>query len=245
MIESIEASPEQEAAAGLKFRYYLNNDSSGPVVFIVHGRAGNHGVMWTFSKALQGLNPQAVIAPQAPLPDPIGGYSWWPVAQSDSGSADVQNSEEFLLAGLNLLEDFIFRACRLFSLEPLSLIGVGFSQGAGAISGLSLKNPLLFSRVVLLAGFVPGVSLRLKEESTQSFSRMEGDEVGAADDGALSLPRYFFAHGSRDKIIPLEKAERCVRRLQSLGAETTFHCEDIAHKVGTAGMKALSLWLTD
>ncbi|MDD2942126.1 MAG: hypothetical protein PHC51_04080 [bacterium] len=246
MIDSVEASPEQEAAAGLKFRYYLNNKSSGPVIFMVHGRAGNHGAMWTFSRALRGLQPKAIIAPQAPLSDPIGGYSWWPVELSASGTADVQSSEKLLLAGLDYLDSFIFRTCRLFSLEPCSLFGVGFSQGAGAISGLSIKNRLLFSRVALLAGFVPGVSLRMEEEVAKNVRQTGDGETTPASHRAPtlpSLPKYFFAHGSKDKIIPLEKAERCAKRLQSLGAETTFHIEDTAHKVGTGGLKALSHWL--
>ncbi len=81
MLKAREASEREIEETGLSHRVYLPEGAGEggqrhPVVLMVHGRAGNESVMWVFSKALEGIKP-IVVSPQAPLVDPIGGYSWW------------------------------------------------------------------------------------------------------------------------------------------------------------------------
>jgi len=209
MIKSLESDSELESRLGLKFKYHIGSDPTAPLAILVHGRAGNFNLMWTFSRCI----PETwnVIAPQAPLADPIGGFSWWNIEQSDRN--EIQQSRE-------LLERFVLAAKEHFQLEPNILAGMGFSQGAGLLSLFALNNSLDFSGLALLAGFV------IHSEGGQGANR----------------PRIFMAHGSKDQAVPLAKAEQGKLFLAEAGLDVNLVTDDVAHKVGTSGMRALRMF---
>jgi phospholipase/carboxylesterase len=206
------ADDPQSQALGLRHKYNLTADPAAPLIYLVHGRAGTFDVMWTFARCIpESFN---IIAPEAFLPDPVGGFSWWPV----DGSQNRQSIDD----GVNRLRTFIDSAEEHFALTPRTRIALGFSQGAGLLSCLLQKEPGLFSQVGLLAGFVI--------------------DCGGPQGGG-KLPRILMAHGSQDPVISLEKAKSGAELLRQYGAEIEFHEDDVTHKVGTAGMRALKSWL--
>ena len=77
----------------------------------------------------------------------------------------------------------------------------------------------------MLSGFLPGVLI---------------DEQQNRHDTAL--PHYFIAHGTADTTVPFHKAEQAKVALLRFGARVEFHSEHVAHKVGSAGIKALRAW---
>lgn len=206
-----EESTEARRELGLRHKYYLCGDRSAPLVFLIHGRAGTFDVMWAFRRCLpEHCN---IIAPQAPEPDELGGYSWWDV---NVGGASL----EAATPSLQLLQRFINASPAHYSLEPQAQIALGFSQGAGILSLLLQSGAHPLSGVALLAGFV----------------------IEAADASAPPRPRVFMAHGTNDDIIPVSRALRGKEFLEKRGFEVEFHEDAVGHKVGAPSMRHLTDW---
>lgn len=208
-----DASPEANAVCGLSHVFDLSADGAGTCVYLVHGRAGNRGVMWAFRRILpEGIS---IIAPEAPLADPIGGFSWWQIGEKEAMRAEREVS-------IRRLEAFIGQAEDLYGLRPARRVALGFSQGAAMLSLLMQRNCSLFSAVGLLSGFVVEDSVTL----------------------AGRLPSVFIFHGSNDETVTIDRAYRGRDYLMQKGAEVTFCEEPVGHKVGVAGMRALKDWIT-
>jgi phospholipase/carboxylesterase len=115
------------------------------------------------------------------------------------------------------LEEFIEAARARYAPQAQRIAAVGFSQGAGLLSVLLQRRPELFSRVGLLAGFVVP------------------QPQGRSLDG---LP-ILICHGSNDEVVPLAKIEDGAELLRTKGGEVQVVVDEVGHKVGSAGMRAM------
>jgi len=235
VLQSVEASAEEVARCGLQYRYHLSDNLSAPVVFLVHGRGGDSTLMWNFARAVRSIQP-TIIAPQAPVADEdVGGFSWWPVRKDPSPEHRKPEQRELgvreVIHATGLLETFISRVLVEQELKPGIVVGIGFSQGAGVLSGLSLRVPALFGGIASLAGFVPR-ALLWGENTVDMASFARG-----------RCPGYYFAHGTLDRVIPIDKARMCAQRLSELGARVDFVEDEVGHKVGIQGGRELASWV--
>lgn len=127
----------------MEHKVRISEDPSAPCVYLVHGRAGDASVMWTFKQAI----PEhfSIISPQGIVPDPIGGFSWWRIDQDSFGT------REYAVERLKL---FLSEVEGQYKIQPRKRIAIGFSQGAGLLSILLHRDPNCFDGVGLLSGFV-------------------------------------------------------------------------------------------
>ncbi len=103
-----------------------------------------------------------------------------------------------------------------------ALVLAGFSQGAAlALSAVALGT-VCPAAVVALAGILPAGDL----------------------DGLRTVP-IFWAHGTRDQVVPVDRARRDAERLRQAGASLTYCEADIGHKLGAECFEALRRWLAD
>ncbi len=51
------------------------------------------------------------------------------------------------------------------------------------------------------------------------------------------------AHGTRDEVISIERARRGAKLLENLGLPVTQVEDDVGHKIGVQGTRALRNWL--
>ena len=204
-----ECSPEALKALGLHHKIRLGSDPTAPLVFLVHGRAGNYDVMWAFRRCIP--ESFSIIAPQAPQADPVGGFSWWDIASSSAKEGGGSAASQVVA--------FVTAAEAFYGLTPRCRLACGFSQGAGTLSVVLQRNSL-FSGVALLAGFVV---------ETECFS------------GNPQIP-IFMAHGLVDEMVPIERARHGRDILEARGFSVEFVEDDVGHKIGTGGMRALSRW---
>jgi len=209
MLDSADGAEER---TGLRYRYLMASDPAAPIVYLVHGRAGNREVMWAFRRSLPEVC--TIIAPEAPLADPIGGYSWWLVEPG-------RNHQPEALGAADRLGAFIRSVESLHGLSPCLRLALGFSQGAGTLSVLTQREPLLFRGVGLLAGFV----IRLPDALP-----------------AETLPEILMAHGSADEVVPIADARAGYVHLRERGFPVEFVEDPVGHKVGTSGMRRLREW---
>jgi phospholipase/carboxylesterase len=209
---------EQENIVGLPFLYRAGRDRSAPLAVLLHGRAGTREVIWMFERHVP--PHAAVLSLQAPLaePAPLGGFSWWRL------DADEEERAEALRHAVERMTEAIERFIESHALQPMSRVALGFSQGAALISAALLSQRLRVDGAALLAGFVlepPGPP---------------------AVHGA---PKVFVAHGTRDEVISIERARRGAKLLESLGLPVTHIEDDVGHKIGVQGTRALKTWLHD
>jgi phospholipase/carboxylesterase len=210
------STADQEQFVGLPFLYRAGHDRTAPLAVLLHGRAGTREVIWMFERQVP--PGAAVLSLQAPLPEPppLGGFSWWRLdADEDERAEAVRHSIERMT---NAIERFL----ESHRLEPASRVALGFSQGAALISAALLSQRLRVDGAALLAGFVvepPGPP---------------------AVHGA---PKVFMAHGTRDEVISIERARRGAKLLENLGLPVTQVEDDVGHKIGVQGTRALRNWL--
>ena len=207
------ATDDAVATLGLRHKVRIT-DPSKPLIVLVHGRAGNFDVMWTFRRAVP--DDYSVLLPQAPLDDPIGGYSWWQVGEK--GKREDSPAQGAAAA----LQLFIERALSYYKLTPPNILGAGFSQGAALVSVLLQKPENPFIGAALLAGFV------LKQEAP----------VRGKTQSILVL------HGINDDIVPIEMAHLGATFLEELGYPVQFIQDPVGHKIGTGAVRALTSWIT-
>jgi len=211
------ADQKAVAACGLEHKYLFSSDLEAPLYLLVHGRAGTFEVMWTFRRSLpQGVN---ILSPQAPLSDPLGGFSWWDI-EARPGLDQLKRVPS------DCLFPFLDNAQRLYNLKPRHIVALGFSQGAGLLSMALQLEPSKFKALCILAGFV----IELPEIKEKLIGQ--------------SLPAVFMAHGSKDQAVPIERAYRGRDYLKSIGLSLEFVEDNVGHKVGSSGMRSLSSWLS-
>ena len=202
-----QSSAEAIKQTGLKHNISLSGDVTKPLVLLVHGKAGTCDVMKIFKSAFP--DNCNFILPQAPLLDPIGGFSWW-----------LENKEARYLEAGQQLVGFIDKSIDYYSLQPKKIIAAGFSQGGACLSVVSQIASEYLSALAMLASFYV--------------------EIG--DVKPNSYPDFFIAHGYADEDVPYSQAVELVSKLSLKKVKLNFVAENVGHKLGTAGMKALSSW---
>ena len=206
-------TPEATQKLGFIHSCHLSSDKKAPLVFLVHGRAGDVKVMWTFRRCIpEHFN---VIAVQAPFADPIGGFSWWDLQAPDSDEQRNKSIEQ--------LSKFVDDAPKYYGLKSSKTIALGFSQGAGMLSVVIQKSPTRFLGVGLLAGFV----IKLPKSATTQ---------GKTTD-------VFIAHGTNDDAVSIERGRAGADFLRQKKFEVHMVEDPVGHKVGTKGMRELKEWL--
>lgn len=207
-----EADIKAEETLGLKHKIRLG-DPTAPMIFLVHGRAGNFDVMWTFRRAIP--DHYTVIAPQAPLPDPIGGFSWWQV-----GSKGVRE-EGTAQAAAERLRLFLEKSIPYYGLTPSAILAAGFSQGAALLSVMLQRSDNPFEGVALLAGFV-----------------LRDNQAVRGDTSSVLI-----LHGTKDDVVPIEMARLGESHLVELGYAVEFVEDPVGHKIGAGSVRALTRWI--
>ncbi len=169
--------------------------------------------MWAFRRCVPA--GWRIVAPQAPLTDAAGGWSWWNVPRTEDFQREVD-------ASFALIDNFISHYESVEQLNPSSRVACGFSQGAAMLSVLLQREHRRMNGVGLLAGFV------LPSE---------------VESGFLPSAKVFVAHGTKDEIVSIEESRKGHARLEKLGFTVTRVEDDVGHKVGVQGIRSLSEWL--
>lgn len=205
---------EQRLVQELVFRVRapLTAAALSPVVLLLHGWTGDESSMWVFASRLP--RQSLLLAPRAPFPSPLGGYSWhaqqhlkWPWVD------DFNPALELLMAALN--------GKNFPNADFESFDVVGFSQGAALGIALALQSPARVRRLAGLSGFLP--------EGAQALARYR----------PLANKSVFLAHGSQDKLVPVEKARLAAQTLEEAGARVTYCEDEVGHKLSSGCYRAL------
>ena len=191
-------------------------DGPFPLILLLHGWTGDENAMWVFA----GRMPEEawVLAPRGLYPTPLGGFGWHPqLSTAWPSMADFQPAVEALLEWL--------RPANFPMVDFTRLTLVGFSQGAALAGAIALTNPDRVEALAGLSGFLP-----------EGAAALTG---GRPLDGKSA----FLAHGTRDELVPVERARQAVQLLQAAGAQVTYCEDDVGHKLSAACFRSLESFL--
>ena len=210
-----QSTQEEEEFVGLRFIHRVGTDRSGPLVILVHGRAGDAQVMWAFDRVIP--SQATVVSLEAFLEDPLGGFSWWYMESTEPVRPAIVRARDRLCYAIE-------RYIELENLRPSKRVALGFSQGAVLLSAALLTGKLPLEGLGILAG-VP----------------YEGEEPPVIK----GHTRVLIAHGTQDEVLIVDRARVGAERLRALGLDVTYVEEDVGHKVGVQGTRALKEWLAE
>lgn len=193
---------------------FIQGKEGHPVVFAFHGTGGDEHQMVPFSTR---------VAPDSHLITPRGD-----VLENGTALRFFRRFGEGVLD----VEDLKFRAGELANwfpeplekhgLDGLPKYGIGYSNGASILGGITLLYPGSFSKVVLLRPMVP-----FEPDSMPDLSGIS----------ALILA------SEEDDITPIAGARRLVEILRAAGAAVEFHVVPGGHALTQADVDAAKSFL--
>ena len=188
-------------------------DGSGPfpVILLLHGWTGDENSMWVFTSRLPANH--LLIAPRGLYPVSQGGYAWHTTHNG------WPNIAQFLPA-VEALNEWLVPA-RFPGADFSEMHLVGFSQGAALAYAFTLIHAERVASLSALSGFMP-----------------EATADGPADGRYKGLP-VFITHGTRDVLVPVERARQAAEFFDQAGAEVTYCEHDVGHKLSAACFRGL------
>ncbi|MEW6401919.1 MAG: alpha/beta fold hydrolase [Chloroflexota bacterium] len=185
------------------------------LMVLIHGWTGDENSMWVFTRGLP--SDYWIIAPRAPHVGEPSGYSWRPPQPGTFGRPSLETlkpASDSLLSLVDAYSSSVGVDAKQFDL-------MGFSQGAAMVNLMGMLHPKRIRKVAVLAGFVPSGM-----EDIIAKKPLEGKQI-------------FVAHGTKDEMVPVERAHVSIELLERAGAKVTY-CEDgVGHKVSVTCLRAL------
>ncbi len=191
------------------------------LLVLIHGWTGDENSMWVFTRNL----PEAywMIAPRAPHPGDPSGFSWRPAEEGTFGQPNLDMLKPAAEALIRLIDEYSASV----ELDAKTFDVMGFSQGAAVVSVVGMLYPQRVGKMAVLAGFVPqGI-----------------DSV--IDQKPLAGKNVFMAHGTKDQIVPVDRARTSAKLLEKAGAQVAYCEDDVAHKLSMNCLRSLENYLKD
>lgn len=188
-----------------------------PVILMLHGWTGDENSMWIFAERLP--KNALLIAPRGLYPAARGGFSW----VQDKGR--WPQLDDFKPAAQALWE---FVTAENFPAADLNrLYLAGFSMGAALAFSMTLLYPQRVGAAAALSGFLPDGVAALVEQQP------------------LKRKPVFLAHGSRDDLVPVERARQAVELLRQAGAQVDYCEDDVGHRLSVTCFRSLGMFFED
>ena len=206
-----------------------SEDPSPRLLLLLHGLTGDENSMWVFARDLPKY--YWMIAPRAPHAAEPFGYSWRTVhpgtLRPAQGGAFGRPSFEQLLPAAEALIRLVDEYRVSAGIEASVIDVMGFSQGAAMSSVLAFLYPERIRKIGILAGFVPSGF-----DAYTSSRPLDGKKI-------------FVAHGTKDEMVPVDRARDSMDVLQQAGAEITYCEDEEGHKVSLGCVRALRAYMED
>jgi phospholipase/carboxylesterase len=206
---------------------YSEEDSPHPVLVLLHPRGGNIKTCEDLCMrlALPGMIHVMPLAPYS-IENDRDSYEYWPRDISVSGNNEILEKAQELTAEWieNVIKDVVDRA----NGDASKVIIVGHSQG-GAMVYVALSHaPGMYLGGAALGGFLPR-----QNQDTFDFAPLAKENVA-----------LFVGHGSRDRVIELERAEYAVGKAEAAGVEVTKKIYPSEHNIPDEMVVDLAEWVS-
>jgi phospholipase/carboxylesterase len=189
------------------------------LLLLIHGLTGDENSMWVFTRDLP--KEYWMIAPRAPHTAEPFGYSWRTVQPGTFAKPTFEQLLPAAEALIRLVDQYQASA----GIESSEFDVMGFSQGAAMSSVLAFLYPQRIRKIGILSGFVPSGADQYIERRP-----LQGKKI-------------FVAHGTKDEMVPVDRARASMEILESAGAEITYCEDEVGHKVSLNCVRALRSYL--
>ena len=194
-----------------------------PTVLALHGWGASAHDLIGLAPVLHGGNA-LVLCPQGPLTFEIGqgyvGHGWFDLSQARPPSvADITRAADLVRA-------FLDGAQQRYPIDRRKIVPMGFSQGGVLAYELVLRDPGRFAGLVALSSWLPA-------ELAESIPHQPGNENFPA----------LVVHGTRDPMIPVERAQESRKRLGERAISVTYREYEMEHGIGPEALRDIVGWL--
>jgi len=200
---------------GFVHRFLPGEDDSSPTLLLLHGTGGNEEDLIPLGQEL---------APGAAILSPRGKVSEYGAPRFFRRLAEGVFDHEDLLFRTHELAEFVEAASEEYGFDPSKLIAVGYSNGANVAASMILLHPGLLRAAVLFRAMVP-----FEPEVTPDLSGMP----------------VFMAAGRRDRMIPLDNAQRLAEILGEAGADVDLRWRDTGHPLAYEEVGEAKEWVSN
>lgn len=186
-----------------------------PLILLLHGWTGDENVMWVFASRL----PKSawLAAPRGLFPALPGGYGWQPHRVGSWPAVDG------FLPAVTALQAFL-RVENFPSADLDHIHLIGFSQGAALSFAFAHYYPQRVASIAALSGFMPS---------------------GMQPPFPFAHIPVFWAHGTQDELVPIERARRAVQALQESQFQVDYCEHEVGHKLNAACFSGLQAFYRD
>jgi phospholipase/carboxylesterase len=200
-------------------------DGPFPTVFLLHGWGASAHDLIGLAPILHG-GRALVLCPQGPIalqPGPgMIGYGWFPL------SSGRPPDPAAIRAAQGLIERFIDDACKNYPVDRRKLVLAGFSQGGFMAYQIALADPARFAALLALSSWLPA----------------EFAEPIAPQPAHASL-QTLVIHGTKDPMVPIDRAYASRDALLRLTVPTVFREYEMGHEIRPEALRAIVDWLED
>lgn len=192
-----------------------------PTLVLLHGYGSNEADLIPLARE---LDPRLqIVSLRAPIPLGDQRFAWYPLDWSGetprARDADMLQARATLVAALNALPGTLD--------TPDTVFLLGFSQGAILSLEMAIVAPEKIAGVIALSGRAP---LALDEPAPSG----------------LPWPPVFLAHGTADRVIPIEAARGLKSTLETQGVPLTYlEVPGGGHGVSPEVRRATARWLRE
>lgn len=188
-----------------------------PVMLLLHGWTGDENSMWIFTSRLP--KEMLLIVPRGLYTTPLGGFGWHPYQGGTWPRMDDFRDAVEAITELLVPENFLDFLVDETSFSRIRMLG--FSQGAALASVYAMMHPNRVVSFAGLSGFLP-----------------DGSSSIITSRPLKNIPA-FIAHGTKDELVPVERARRGVGVLRKAGAVVTYCEDDVGHKLSLSCFQGL------
>jgi thioredoxin 1 len=194
----------------------VRGDNAERILLLVHGLGADEQDLAALVPHLDPDGHFLAVLPRGPYSAPPG-YAWYRMDSPELAMSTLTSS-------LDALDEVLDEACDQHGFPREQAIVGGFSQGGSMVLGLTFRpggkpKP---AGVLVMSGFLPPLA----------------EELGLAD-----APPVLFQHGSRDPLIPSERAKEGAKVLADAGVPVVFREYPMEHQVTLDSIRDAADWL--
>jgi len=194
-----------------------------PTILLLHGWGASAHDLIGLAPILHG-GRAIVLCPQGPVALQTGpnmvGYGWFPLSQGRPPDPTAIRMAQ------GLIEIFIDDACERYPVDRSKLVLAGFSQGGFMAYQIALSDPARYAGLLALSSWLPS---ELAEQITPQPAH-------------AALPTLVI-HGSKDPMIPIERAYASRDALLRLKVPTVFREYEMGHEIRPEALREIVGWL--
>lgn len=216
---------EESLQTGLLLKYRVKEpakrNNKTKLIILLHGYGSNEGDLMSLFAMLPA--DAVIVSAQAPVELRPNAYAWYSIGRAGAAIEKIDEEKK----SQQLINGFIDQVAKKYNIPPSRIVLIGFSQGAIMSLCTALTQPSKIRGIAVLSG-------RLLDE-------VKPLAVSADKINKVSV---FIAHGTEDKVLPIQYGKEEKAFLDSKHISCEYHEYPMVHTILDAEMSDVRNWLS-